>query len=139
MIPKKTKFRKFRKIRLRKVATSCNSVSFGSYGIKVNESIKVTAKQIEAVRKVVSRTLKRNGVLYIRIFPHLPVTKKPLAVRMGGGKGGVDTWIAQAPAGTIILEIDNVTKDMAIDALNRAKYKLSVDCSIVERKFAFLR
>jgi large subunit ribosomal protein L16 len=136
--PAKTKFRKFRKVRVSGHATVCNSVQLGSYGLKVLENVKITSKQIEAVRRVISRTLKRGGVLYIRIFPQLPVTKKPLAVRMGGGKGAVEFWVAPVNMGTVIMEVDNVSEELAIEALTKAKFKLSADCEIVKRRFIYL-
>jgi large subunit ribosomal protein L16 len=137
-LPKKTKFRKCRKVRVSGRAQSC-SVDFGSYGLKVDENIKITSRQLEAIRKVVSRTLKRSGVLYLRVFPHLPVTKKPLAVRMGGGKGAVELWVAPVASGTVIIEVDNVNQELAIEALTKAQYKLAASCSIVKRRFAYIQ
>lgn len=138
MQPKKTKFAKFQKITLSGVAQKCNSVTFGSYGLVVGENVKMTGKQIEAIRKVVSRTMNRNGALYMRIFPQLPRTKKPVGTRMGGGKSGVEEWIAPVRKGTVILEVDNVSKNIAVEALEKAKFKLSVPCFIIKRKFAYL-
>ena len=138
MQPKKTKFAKFQKITLSGVAQKCNSVAFGSYGLVVGENVKMTGKQIEAIRKVVSRTMNRNGALYMRIFPQLPRTKKPVGTRMGGGKSGVEEWIAPVRKGTVILEVDNVSKNIAVEALEKAKFKLSVPCFIIKRKFAYL-
>ena len=136
-VPKKTKFRKVNKISISGPATSCNTVSFGSFGLKVLENVKITSKQIEAIRKVISRTLKRTGLLYIRIFPHLPVTKKALGVRMGGGKGGVESWIAAVNYGTVIIEVDNVSEELAREAFAKATYKLPIQCIMVKRKFAY--
>lgn len=136
--PKKTKFAKFQKITVAGVAQKCNFISYGSYGLVAAENIKITSKQIEAIRKVISRAMNRNGALYIRIFPHLPRTKKPVGTRMGGGKSSVEEWVAPIKKGTVLLEVDNVSKEVAIMALEKAKFKLSVPCFIVQRKFAYL-
>ncbi len=138
MQPKKTKFAKFRKITLSGVAQTCNFVAYGSYGLVVEKNIKMTSKQIEAIRKVVSRAMNRNGALYIRVFPQLPRTKKPVGTRMGGGKSGVEEWIAPVNRGTVILEVDNVSKEVAVEALEKAATKISVPCHIIKRKFAFV-
>ena len=138
MQPKKTKFAKFQKIRVSGTAQVCNQVSYGSYGLVVSENIKLTGKEIEAIRKVVSRSMNRQGALYMRVFPQLPVTKKPVGTRMGGGKSGVETWIAPVKKGTVIMEVDNVSEDIALLALGKAKFKLSIPCFIKKRKFAYL-
>ena len=138
MQPKKTKFAKFRKITISGVAQKCNEVSYGSYGLVVGENIKLTGKQLESMRKVVSRTMNRNGALYMRVFPQLPVTKKPVGTRMGGGKSGVETWIAPVKKGTVIMEVDNVSEEVALMALGKAKFKLSIPCFVKKRKFAYL-
>ena len=138
MYPKKTKFAKFRKIRVSGVAQCCNSVAFGSYGLVAGKNVKLTGKQLEAIRKVVSRTMNRNGALYMRVFPQLPKTKKPVGTRMGGGKSGVEEWIAPVRKGTVILEVDNVSLDVAMEALNKAKFKLSIPCFLIKRRFAYL-
>lgn len=138
MQPKKTKFAKFQKVRVRGIAQKCNEVSYGSYGLAVGANIKLTGKELEAMRKVVSRTMNRNGALYMRVFPHLPVTKKPVGTRMGGGKSGVEYFVAPVSKGTIIMEVDNVSENVAIEALNKAKFKLSIPCFVVKRKFAYL-
>ena len=138
MQPKKTKFAKFQKITVSGVAQKCNFVAYGSYGLVVGENVKMTGKQLESIRKVVSRTMNRNGALYMRVFPQLPKTKKPVGTRMGGGKSGVEEWIAPVCKGTVILEVDNVEESVAIEALEKAKFKLSVPCFIIKRKFAYL-
>ena len=136
--PKKTKFAKFQKIRVSGVAQCCNSVAFGSYGLVAGKNVKLTGKQLEAIRKVVSRTMNRNGALYMRVFPQLPKTKKPVGTRMGGGKSSVEEWIAPVRKGTVILEVDNVSLDVAMEALNKAKFKLAIPCFVIKRKFAYL-
>ena len=138
MQPKKTKFAKFQKVTVRGVAQKCNQVAYGSYGLAVGANIKLTGRELESMRKVVSRTMNRNGALYMRVFPHLPVTKKPVGTRRGGGKSGVEYWVSPVNKGTIILEVDNVSEEVAIEALNKAKFKLSIPCFIVKRKFSYL-
>ena len=98
----------------------------------------MTGKELEAIRKVVSRTMNRNGALFMRVFPHLPVSKKPVGTRMGGGKSGVEYWVAPVNKGTVIMEVDNVPEKVAMEALNKAKFKLSIPCFIIKRKFAYL-
>ena len=138
MQPKKTKFAKFNKVTVSGRAQKCNYVSYGKYGLVVDENVKLNNKHIEAIRKVVSRVMNRNGALYIRVFPQLPVSKKPVGTRMGGGKSGVEQWVAPIKKGTIILEVDNVSRDIAVEAFKKAKFKLSAKCHIVNRKFAYL-
>ena len=138
MQPKKTKFAKFQKITVSGVAQKCNCVAYGSYGLVVAENIKMTGKQLESIRKVVSRTMNRNGALYMRVFPQLPKTKKPVGTRMGGGKSGVEEWIAPVNKGTVVLEVDNVSESVAMEALEKAKFKLAVPCFVIKRKFAYL-
>lgn len=138
MQPKKTKFAKFQKVTVAGVAQKCDSVEFGSYGLVVGKNVKLSGKQLESIRKVVSRTMNRNGALYMRVFPQLPVTKKPVGTRMGGGKSSVEEWIFPVKQGTVIMEVDNVSEEIAIDALNKAKFKLSVPCFVIKRKFAYL-
>ena len=136
--PKKVKFAKFQKVTVCGTAQNCNKVSYGSYGLVVGENIKISGKQLESIRKVISRTMNRSGALYMRVFPQLPVSKKPVGTRMGGGKSGVENWVAAVNKGTVIVEIDNVSEDVAKEALNKAKFKLSVSCFIIKRKFAYL-
>ena len=138
MQPKKTKFSKFSKVVVSGVSQVCNSVAYGSYGLVVCENVKLNGKQLEAVRKVISREMNRNGVIYVRVFPQLPVTKKPVGTRMGGGKSSVEEWVAPVKKGTIIVEIDNVSEEVAINAMQKAMCKMPVSCHIVKRKFAYL-
>ena len=138
MQPRKTKFAKHNKVTVSGVAQTCNQVSYGSYGLVAGANVKMTGKELEAIRKVVSRTMNRNGALFMRVFPHLPVSKKPVGTRMGGGKSGVEYWVAPVNKGTVIMEVDNVPEKVAMEALNKAKFKLSIPCFIIKRKFAYL-
>ena len=136
--PKKTKFAKFHKVRVSGVAQVCSSVSYGSFGLVVCDNVKINGKQLESIRKVLSREMNRAGAIFTRVFPQLPVTKKPVGTRMGGGKSGVENWVIGLQKGTILVEIDNVSEDIAIEALSKARFKISVPCSIVRRRFAYL-
>lgn len=124
--PKRTKYRKQFKGHNRGVATRGNKVSFGEYGLKAVEHARITSRQIEAARRAVSRHLKRGGKMWIRIFPDKPISKKPLAVRQGKGKGNVEYWVALVQPGRVMFEIDGVSKELAIEALNLAAAKLPV-------------
>ena len=136
--PKKTKFAKFHKVRVSGAAQVCSSVSYGSFGLVVCDNVKINGKQLESIRKVLSREMNRAGAIFTRVFPQLPVTKKPVGTRMGGGKSGVENWVIGLQKGTILVEIDNVSEDIAIEALSKARFKISVPCSIVRRRFAYL-
>lgn len=131
--PKKTKFRKQFKGRLRGVASSGNKVSFGEYGLRSTEFGRVTARQIEAARRAISRHIKRGGKLWIRVFPDKPVTKKPLEVRQGKGKGAVEYWVAEVQKGSVLYELDGVSLDVAGEAFRLASAKLPVATAFVER------
>lgn len=124
--PKRTKFRKQFKGRNRGVATRGNKVSFGEYGLKASEFGRITSRQIEAARRAMSRHIKRGGKIWIRIFPDKPITKKPLEVRQGKGKGNVEYWVALVQPGRMMFEIEGVTEDIARQALRLAADKLSV-------------
>src|SRR5580704_14741585 len=124
--PKRTKYRKQFKGRNRGVATRGNRVSFGEYGLKSAEIGRITARQIEAARRAMSRHLKRGGKIWIRIFPDKPISKKPLEVRMGSGKGNVEYWVALVQPGRVMFEIEGVTEDVALEALTLAAAKLPV-------------
>jgi large subunit ribosomal protein L16 len=133
MQPKRTKFRKQFKGRNRGVATRGNKVSFGEYGLKAAEHGRITARQIEAARRAMSRHVKRGGKIWIRIFPDKPITKKPLEVRQGKGKGNVEYWVALVQPGRMMFEIEGVTEEVAREALTLAARKLSVK-SIFEQR-----
>jgi large subunit ribosomal protein L16 len=124
--PKRTKYRKQFKGRNRGVATRGNKVSFGEYGLKASELGRITSRQIEAARRAMSRHLKRGGKIWIRIFPDKPISRKPLEVRMGSGKGNVEYWVALVQPGRVMFEIEGVTEDIARAALKLAASKLPV-------------
>ncbi|EKD54620.1 MAG: hypothetical protein ACD_60C00063G0025 [uncultured bacterium] len=126
MQPKRTKFRKQFKGRNRGVATRGNKVSFGEYGLKAAEIGQITSRQIEAARRAMSRHIKRGGKIWIRIFPDKPISKKPLEVRMGSGKGSVEFWVALVQPGRMMFEIEGVTEDIARQALRLAADKLPI-------------
>jgi large subunit ribosomal protein L16 len=131
--PKRTKFRKQQKGRNSGVATSGNQVSFGEYGLKCTARGRITARQIEAARRAISRYIKRGGKVWIRIFPDVPVTKKPLEVRMGSGKGNVEYWIAKVQPGRVLYEMEGVSEDIAREAFRLAAAKLPVQTVFVNR------
>lgn len=131
--PKRTKYRKQFKGRNRGVATRGCKVSYGEYGLKTLEHGSITARQIEAARRAMSRHIKRGGKVWIRIFPDKPITKKPLEVRQGKGKGAVEYWVALVQPGRIMFEIEGVPEDLAREALGLAASKLPVRTTFVPR------
>src|SRR5690348_7240750 len=131
--PMKTKFRKAHKGRIHGVATSGASLSFGEYGLKALEPDRVTARQIEAARRAMTRHMKRSGRVWIRVFPDVPVSKKPLEVRMGSGKGTPELWVARVKPGRILFEIDGVPIQLAKEALALAAAKLPIKTRFVAR------
>jgi large subunit ribosomal protein L16 len=133
MQPKRTKYRKQMKGRNRGLAQNGNKVSFGDFGLKSTEHGMITARQIEAARRVITRYAKRGGKLWIRIFPDAPVTKKPLEVRMGSGKGNVEYWVAKVQPGKMLYEIEGVTEAEAREAFELAAAKLCVKTTFVQR------
>src|SRR6056297_1563000 len=132
--PKKTKFRKQFKGRIKGVAKGGMDLNFGQYGLKATEPERITARQIEAARRALTRHMKRQGRVWIRIFPDVPVSKKPTEVRMGKGKGSVEYWAARVKPGRIMFEIDGVSEDIATEALRLAAMKLPVKCRLVHRE-----
>ena len=132
--PKQTKFRKQSKGRNRGLANTGNKVSFGEYGLKATSRGRITARQIEAARRTITRTVKRGGKMWIRIFPDKPISKKPLEVRQGKGKGNVEYWVSLVQPGKILYEIEGVTEDMAREAFTLAAAKLPVKTAFVSRK-----
>ena len=132
--PKRTKYRKQFKGRIKGVAKGGSDLNFGSYGLKAQEPERVTARQIEAARRAITRHMKRAGRVWIRIFPDLPVTSKPTEVRMGKGKGSVDYWAARVKPGRIMFEIDGVGEDVAREALRLAAMKLPIKTRVVVRE-----
>src|SRR5918993_2146463 len=131
--PKKTKYRKAFKGRIHGAAKGGFSLNFGSYGLKTVEPERLTARQIEAARRAITRQMKRQGRVWIRIFPDLPVTDKPAEVRMGKGKGAVEYWAARVAPGRIMFEIDGVADDVAREALKLGSAKLPIRTRIVTR------
>ena len=131
--PAQTKYRKQQKGRNRGLARRGNFVSFGEFGLRSDSRGHITARQIEAGRRAITRHLKRGGKIWIRLYPDKPITKKPLEVRQGKGKGNVEYWVAQVKPGHMIYELEGVPFDLAAAALRRASAKLSVRTSIVKR------
>ncbi len=133
MQPKRTKFRKQQKGKNRGLAQNGNQVSFGEFGLKSIERGAITARQIEAARRCITRYVKRGGKMWIRIFPDVPVTRKPLEVRMGSGKGNVEWWVAKIQPGKMLYELDGVDETTAREAFRLAAAKLSVKTTFVNR------
>jgi large subunit ribosomal protein L16 len=131
--PKRTKFRKMHKGSNRGLALRGNKVSFGDFGLQAIDRGRITARQIEAARRAMSRYVKRGGKIWIRIFPDKPITQKPLEVRMGSGKGNVEYWVAQIQPGKMLYEIQGVTREVAEEAFKLAAAKLPVKTEFVER------
>uniref|UniRef100_A0A832GMQ8 Large ribosomal subunit protein uL16 n=1 Tax=Caldimicrobium thiodismutans TaxID=1653476 RepID=A0A832GMQ8_9BACT len=132
--PKKTKYRKAQKGRVRGIATKGNSLAFGDYGLKVLEGGYLTAQQLEAGRVAIVRTARKGAKLWIRVFPDKPITKKPAETRMGKGKGPVEGYVAVVKPGKIIYEISGVPEEVAREALRLAASKLPFKCKIVSRE-----
>ncbi|WBQ11388.1 50S ribosomal protein L16 [Hyphomonadaceae bacterium ML37] len=131
--PKRTKFRKAHKGRISGVAKGGFTLNFGSYGLKAMEPERVTARQIEATRRAITRHMKRAGRVWIRVFPDVPVSKKPTEVRMGKGKGSPEFWAARVKPGRIMFEIDGVPDDVAREALRLGAAKLPIKTRVVTR------
>ena len=131
--PSRTKFRKAHKGRIKGVATSGATLSFGQFGLKAMEPDRLTARQIEAARRAMTRHMKRAGRVWIRVFPDVPVSKKPLEVRMGSGKGAPEYWVVRIKPGRILFEIDGVTTTLAKEALSLAAAKLPIKTRFVAR------
>ena len=131
--PSRTKFRKMHKSRNRGLAQVGNQVSFGEFGLKAVQHGMLTARQIEAARRAITRHVKRGGKLFIRVFPDKPITKKPIEVRMGSGKGGVEFWAAVIKPGRMIYEIEGVTEEAAREAFSLASAKLPMKTTFVTR------
>ncbi len=132
--PKRPRYRKQFKGRIHGQAKGGSSITFGTYALKSTEPERITARQIEAARRAMTRHMKRQGRVWIRIFPDVPVTAKPIEVRMGKGKGSVDRWVAKIKPGRILFEIDGVNEDVAMEALRLAAMKLPVKCRVVTRE-----
>ena len=131
--PKRTKFRKMFKGKNRGFAQTGNKVSFGEFGLKATERGRVSARQIEAARRAMTRKVKRSGKIWIRIFPDVPISSKPLEVRMGKGKGNVDYWVSKVQPGTVLYEMEGVSEELAREAFRLAATKLPIKTTFVIR------
>jgi large subunit ribosomal protein L16 len=132
--PKRTKYRKQFKGNNAGLALRGSTVAFGDYGLRAIDRARMTAREIEAARRAMARHVKRGGQIWIRVFPDVPITKKPLEVRMGSGKGNVEYWIAKIRPGKVLFEMEGVTEDVAREAFRLAGAKLSVRTSFVKRQ-----
>ncbi|NVO13690.1 MAG: 50S ribosomal protein L16 [Rhodoplanes sp.] len=131
--PMRTKFRKAHKGRIHGIATSGTTLAFGQFGLKAMAPERITARQIEAARRAMTRHMKRAGRVWIRIYPDVPISKKPLEVRMGSGKGAPEYWVARVKPGKILFEVDGVTSQVAREALTLAAAKLPIKTRFIER------
>lgn len=134
LLPKKTKFRKVRKGKNDGVATRGNYLAFGDYGLQSVGNERITSRQIEAARTTMSRYIKRGGKIWIRIFPHTPVTRKPQDVKMGSGKGNPEFFVAKVKAGTVMFELQGVDEETAREAMRLAAHKLPVKTKFIARE-----
>jgi len=131
--PSRTKFRKAHKGRIHGIATSGIALAFGQFGLKAMEPERLTARQIEAARRALTRHMKRAGQVWIRVYPDTPVSKKPLEVRMGSGKGPVEYWVARVKPGRILFEVDGIPVELAKEALTLAAAKLPIKTRFISR------
>jgi large subunit ribosomal protein L16 len=136
LLPKKTKWRKVRIGKNTGIATAGNYIAFGDYALQSEENERITSRQIEAARQAMTRYIKRGGKIWIRIFPHTPVTKKPQDVKMGGGKGNPEYFAAKVKAGTVMFEMKGVTEEIAREAMRLAAHKLPVKTKFIKREEA---
>lgn len=136
LLPSRTKFRKTRKGKIYGVATRGNYIAFGDYGLQAQGHDRITSRQIEAARQAMSRHIKRGGKIWIRIFPHIPVTRKPQDVKMGSGKGSPEFFVAKVKPGTILFEMQGVSEEVAREAMRIAGHKLPVATKFLNREEA---
>lgn len=136
LIPNRTKYRKVRKGRIRGVATSGNYIAYGDYALQAQGNERITSRQIESARQAMTRYIKRGGKIWIRIFPHTPVTRKPQDVKMGSGKGSPEFFVAKVSPGTIMFEMQGVTEEIAREAMRLAAHKLPVKTKFLTREDA---
>ena len=134
MMPKRVLFRKSQRGKMKGNATRGNTVAFGEYGLKATDRARMTAREIEAARRAISRHVKRGGRIWIRVFPDVPITQKPLEVRMGSGKGNVEYWVAKVLPGKVLFEIEGMSEEIAREAFRLASAKLSVSTAFVKRQ-----
>jgi large subunit ribosomal protein L16 len=136
LMPKKTKFRKVRKGKNPGSATRGQYIAFGDYALQSQSNERITSRQIESSRQAMTRYIKRGGKIWIRIFPHTPVTRKPQDVKMGSGKGNPEFWVAKVKAGTVLFEMKGVTEEVAREAMRLASHKLPVKTKFIKREEA---
>lgn len=134
LAPRRTKYRKQQKGRMRGLASRGNEVSFGEFGLQATECGRVSARQIEAARIAMTRKIRRGGKVWIRVFPDKPITKKPAETRMGKGKGGVEEWVAVVRPGKVLYEMEGVTRELAEEAFRLAKHKLPIKTRVIRRE-----
>ena len=134
LLPKKTKYRKVRKGKNDGVATRGNYIAFGDYALQSQANNDITSRQIESSRQAMTRYIKRGGKIWIRIFPHIPVTRKPLGLKMGGGKGNPEFFVAKVKAGTVLFEMKGVSEEVAQEAMRLAGHKLPVKAKFIRRE-----
>lgn len=134
LMPKRVKRRRVHRGRMKGVATKGNTITYGSYGLIAEECAWINSKQIEAARIAMTRSIKRGGKVYIKIFPHKPITKKPAEVRMGSGKGSPEYWVAVVKPGRVMFEIEGVTEAQAREAMRLAAHKLPIKCKFAVKK-----
>lgn len=134
LLPNRTKYRKVRKGKNNGVATSCNTIAFGEYALQSLENERITSRQIEASRQAMTRYIKRGGQIWIRIFPHTPVTRKPQDVKMGSGKGNPEFFVAKVQAGTVLFEMGGVSEEIAREAMRLAGHKLPVKTKFISKE-----
>ena len=136
LMPKRVKRRRVHRGRMKGVATKGNTITYGSYGLIAEECAWIDSKQIEAARIAMTRSIKRGGKVYIKIFPHKPITKKPAEVRMGSGKGSPEYWVAVVKPGRVMFELDGVPEEKAREAMRLASHKLPVKCKFVVKEIS---
>ncbi|MBB1523812.1 50S ribosomal protein L16 [Candidatus Saccharibacteria bacterium] len=136
LLPKKTKYRKVRKGRNNGKATRGNYIAFGDYALQSQSNSDVTSRQIESARQAMTRYIKRGGKIWIRIFPHIPVTRKPVGLKMGMGKGNPEFFAAKVKEGTVMFEMNGVSEEVAREAMRLASHKLPVKCKFIKREDA---
>ncbi len=134
LIPNKTKYRKVRVGRMKGVATSGNTIAFGQYALQAQDMDRITSRQIEAARQAMTRYIKRGGKIWIRIFPHTPVTRKAVGTKMGSGKGSPDFFVAKVRPGTIMFEMQGVSEEIAREAMRLASHKLPIKTKFLVRE-----
>ena len=134
LMPKRVKRRRVHRGRMKGVATKGNTITYGSYGLIAEECAWIDSKQIEAARIAMTRSIKRGGKVYIKIFPHKPITKKPAEARMGSGKGSPEYWVAVVKPGILMFEIEGVTEAQAREAMRLAAHKLPIKCKFAVKK-----